>query len=65
MAFKDLNIRHDTIKLLEENTGKTSSDINHTNVFLDQSPMAIEIKTGVPVVAQQKQIRLETMTLWV
>ena len=42
--LKDLNIRHDTTKLLEENIGKTFSDINHTNVFLGQSPKAIEIK---------------------
>ena len=42
--LKDLNIRQDTIKLLEENIGKTFSDINHTNVFLDQSPKATEIK---------------------
>ena len=38
--LKDLNIRHDTIKLLEENIGKIFSDINHSNVFLGQSPMA-------------------------
>ena len=42
--LKDLNIRHDTIKRLEENTGKIFSDINCTNVFLGQSPKAIEIK---------------------
>ena len=39
--LKDLNIRHDNIKLLEENIGKTFSDINHTNVFLGQSPKVI------------------------
>ena len=40
--FKDLNIRHNTTKLLEGNIGKTFSDINRTNVFLGQSPKAIE-----------------------
>ena len=45
--LKDLNIRHDTIKLLEDNTGKTIADINCTNVFLGQCPMAIEIKTKI------------------
>ena len=45
--LKDLNIRHDTIKLLEENTGKTFSDINITNVFLGQFPKAIEIKAKI------------------
>ena len=45
--LKDLNITHDTIKRLEENTGKTFSDINHTNVFLGQSPKAIEIKAKI------------------
>ena len=45
--LKDLNIRHDTIKLLEESIGKTFSDVNRTNVFLGQSPKAIEIKTKI------------------
>ena len=39
--LKDLNVRHDAINLLEENIGKTFSDINCTNIFLDQSPKAI------------------------
>ena len=41
-CLKDLNIRQDTTKLLEKNIGKTFSDINHTNVFLGQSPKAIK-----------------------
>ena len=45
--FKDLSIRHDIIKLPEENIGKTFSDINCTNVFLGQSPKAKEIKAKV------------------
>jgi len=42
-CLKDLNIRQGTIKLLEENIGKTFSDISCTNVFLGQSPKAIEM----------------------
>ena len=45
--LKDLNIRQDTIKLLEENTGKTFSDVNLTNVFSGQSPKATEIKAKI------------------
>ena len=45
--LKDLNIRLDTIQLPEENIGKTSPDINHTDVFLGQSPKAIEIKEKI------------------
>ena len=45
--LKDLNIRHDNIKLLEESIGKTFSDINHTSVFLSQSPKVIERKTKI------------------
>ena len=42
--LKDLNIRQDTIKLLEENIGKTFSGTNLANVFSGQSPKATEIK---------------------
>ena len=45
--LKDLNIRQDTIKLLEENIGKTFSDINLTNVFSGQSPKATEIRAKI------------------
>ena len=45
--LKDLNIRHDTIELLEEIIGKTFSNINCTNIFFYQSPKAIEIITKV------------------
>ena len=34
-SIKDLNVRPETIKLLEENTGKTLSDINHSRVLYD------------------------------
>ena len=45
--LKDVNVRQDTIKLLEENIGQTFADINRTNVFLGQFPKAIEIKTKI------------------
>ena len=45
--FNNLNIRHDTIKLLEENIGKRFSVINHSNVFLVQSPKVIEVKAKI------------------
>ena len=44
--LKDLSIKHDTIKLLEENIGKTFSDVNCINV-LSQFPKAIERKTKI------------------
>ena len=43
--FKGLNIRYENRKLLEENIGKTFSDINSTNV--DQSPKAKEMKAKI------------------
>ena len=43
--IKDLNIRPDTIKLLEENIGRTLFDINHSKVLFDPPPREMEIKT--------------------
>ena len=45
--IKDLNVRLDTIKLLEENIGRTVFDINHSNIFLDPPPRVIKIKTKI------------------
>ena len=42
--IKDLNISHDTIKIIEENIGRKISDIPHNNIFADISPGAREIK---------------------
>ena len=40
-----LNFRPETIKLLEENIGRTLYDINHSKIFYDPPPRAMEIKT--------------------
>ena len=42
--IKDLNVRHETIKLLEENTDKNLLNINRSNFFLNTSPWASETK---------------------
>ena len=44
---KDLNVRPETIKLLEENTGKTLSDINHSRILYDLPPRVMEIKAKI------------------
>ena len=45
--IKDLNVRLDTIKLLEENIGRTLFDTNRSNIFLDLSPGVMEINTKI------------------
>ena len=45
--IKDLNVRLDTIKLLEENIGRTLFDINCSNIFFDPPPRVMKIKTKI------------------
>ena len=45
--IKDLNVRSDTIKLLEENIGRTLSDINHSKILYDPPPRVMEIKAKI------------------
>ena len=42
--IKDLNVRPETIKLLEENIGKTLFDINHSRILYDPPSGVMEIK---------------------
>ena len=43
----DQNVRPNTIKVLQENLGKTFFYINHNNIFLNPSPRVMEIKTKI------------------
>ena len=43
--IKELNVRLDIIKFLEENIDRIISDINHSNILFDSSPRIMEIKT--------------------
>ena len=45
--IKDLNVRPETIKVLEENISRTLSDINHSKILYDPSPRVMEIKTKI------------------
>ena len=45
--IKDLNVSPDTIKLLEENKGRTLYDINHSKILFDPPPTEMEIKAKV------------------
>ena len=45
--IKNLNVRPETIKLLEESIGKTLSDINHSRILYDPPPRILEIKAKI------------------
>ena len=44
--IKDLNVRPDTIKLLEENIGRTLDDINQSKILYDPPPRVMEVKVN-------------------
>ena len=46
-GIKDLNVRPETIKLLEENIGKALSNINHSRILYDPPPRTKEIKAKI------------------
>ena len=45
--IRDLNVRPETTKLLEENIGRTLDDINQSKILYDPSSTVMEIKTKV------------------
>ena len=45
--IKDLNVRTETIKLLEESIGRTLDDINQIKILYDSPPRVMKIKTKV------------------
>ena len=46
-CIKDLPVRPETLKLLEENIGKTLSDINHSRILYDPPHRVLEIKAKI------------------
>ena len=64
--IKDLNVRPETIKLLEENIGRTLDDINQSKIFYDPPPRVIEKKkkrtsgTKINLKAFAQQRKLQT-----
>ena len=52
--FKDLHVRPETIKFLEENVGRTFDDINQSKILYDPPPRVMEIKTKVKKVGPDK-----------
>ena len=45
--IKDLNVRPETIKLLEKNIGKTLSNIHHSRILHDPPPRILKIKAKI------------------
>ena len=61
MYFCVVNIRPETIKLLEENIGKTLLDIHHSRILYDPPPRILEIKAKIN---KWDLIKLLTFKYW-
>ena len=55
--LKDLNVRPETIKLLEENIGRTLEDINQTKILYNPPPRVMEIKRSKCKTRNYKTLR--------
>ena len=64
--IKGINVRPETIKLLEENIGKTLSEVNHSRIIYDPTPTVMEIKARLnkwdPIKLQSFCTRKETIS---
>jgi len=47
ILIKDLNVKPEAIKLLEENIGRTLGDINQSKILYNPPPRVMEIKTKI------------------
>ena len=45
--IRDVNVRLDTVKLFEENVGRTLFNINHSRIFFDPPPRVMKMKTKI------------------
>ena len=52
--IKDLNVRPETIKLLEESIGRILNDINQSKILYDPPPRVMEIKTLLNIIHKRK-----------
>ena len=46
-GIKDINVRPETIELIEENMGKTPSEINHSKILYNPPPRTMELKAKI------------------
>ena len=61
--IKDLNVRPETIKLLEENIGRTLDDMNQSKILYDPPPRILEIKAKINKWGLIKQVHILSLLM--